>query len=198
MTEHQTWTAYHYTVVDVEGNGQQPPDLVELAAVPIIGGQIGNARTWMVKPPRPITPVARSFHQIGNEDVADAPDLADVADEIRQQLNGTIFVAHNAHVELSVVVRALPGFKPGHVIDTLKLARRLIPGQVSYRLGNLVEAFGLAGDIDAELRPHRAAYDAITCARLLVRLASPQGGIERSLADLLGREGQGDPAETLF
>ncbi|MGH3795277.1 MAG: hypothetical protein ACRDSP_10340 [Pseudonocardiaceae bacterium] len=28
------WTALSFVVVDVEGNGQQPPDLVELAAVP--------------------------------------------------------------------------------------------------------------------------------------------------------------------
>jgi exodeoxyribonuclease X len=36
------WTSLNYVVVDVEGNGQQPPDLVELAAVPIVGGVIGN------------------------------------------------------------------------------------------------------------------------------------------------------------
>ena len=29
------WTSMRYAVVDVEGNGQQPPDLVELAVVPI-------------------------------------------------------------------------------------------------------------------------------------------------------------------
>src|SRR5947209_281392 len=32
------WTSLRYAVVDVEGNGQQPPDLVELAIVPIIDG----------------------------------------------------------------------------------------------------------------------------------------------------------------
>ena len=28
------WTKLRYVVVDVEGNGHQPPDLVELAGVP--------------------------------------------------------------------------------------------------------------------------------------------------------------------
>ena len=28
------WASMRYAVVDVEGNGQQPPDLVELAVVP--------------------------------------------------------------------------------------------------------------------------------------------------------------------
>ena len=36
------WESVRYAVVDVEGNGQQPPDLVELAVVPIVGGIIGQ------------------------------------------------------------------------------------------------------------------------------------------------------------
>jgi hypothetical protein len=36
------WTTLHYVVVDVEGNGQQPPELVELAVVPIMGGVLGE------------------------------------------------------------------------------------------------------------------------------------------------------------
>ncbi|MGH3780685.1 MAG: hypothetical protein ACRDRO_08680 [Pseudonocardiaceae bacterium] len=44
------WTSLSYVVVDVEGNGAQPPDLVELAAVPIIGGVIGEPSSWLVKP----------------------------------------------------------------------------------------------------------------------------------------------------
>ena len=29
------WTSLRYATADVEGNGQQPPDLVELAVLPI-------------------------------------------------------------------------------------------------------------------------------------------------------------------
>jgi hypothetical protein len=32
------WTSLRYAVADVEGNGQQPPDLVELAVLPITDG----------------------------------------------------------------------------------------------------------------------------------------------------------------
>ena len=46
------WTSLAYVVVDVEGNGQQPPDLVELAAVPIVGGKIGEPSSWLVRPER--------------------------------------------------------------------------------------------------------------------------------------------------
>lgn len=36
------WTKLRYAVVDVEGNGQQLPDLVELGVVHIVDGQIGE------------------------------------------------------------------------------------------------------------------------------------------------------------
>ena len=45
------WASVRYAVVDVEGNGQQPPDLVELAVVPIVGGIIGQPASWLMKPP---------------------------------------------------------------------------------------------------------------------------------------------------
>ena len=42
------WTGQSFVVVDVEGNGQQPPDLVELAAVPVVDGVIGEPVSWLV------------------------------------------------------------------------------------------------------------------------------------------------------
>jgi DNA polymerase III epsilon subunit-like protein len=39
-----------YAVVDVEGNGQQPPDLVEVAVVPVAAGIIGAPASWLVNP----------------------------------------------------------------------------------------------------------------------------------------------------
>lgn len=123
---HTPWTTFRYAVVDVEGNGQQPPDLVELAAVPITVGMIGEAVTWPVRPPRTITAMARRFHKITDEQVAGAPAVAEVAEEMRSTLAGAIFVAHNAHVDLGVLGRELPGFHLELVIDTLKLARRLL------------------------------------------------------------------------
>ncbi|MFJ9782604.1 exonuclease domain-containing protein [Amycolatopsis sp. NPDC101161] len=77
MTE---WTSLSYVVVDVEGNGHQPPDLVELAAVSIVAGVVGVPRSWLVKPDQPISQFARRIHGITNEQVADAPVFGDRGD----------------------------------------------------------------------------------------------------------------------
>ncbi|MGW6276162.1 3'-5' exonuclease [Kribbella sp. NPDC055071] len=179
------WTALDYAVVDVEGNGQQPPDLVEISIVAITNGGIGRARSWLVRPPRPITAMARRFHKITDDQVADAPTVHEIDGELRAALDGMVFVAHNAGVDLGVVNRELPGFQPIHVLDTLKLARQLLLGRDSYKLGALVEAFGLADGLHSDLVPHRATYDAIVCARLFARLAAPPGRDPLTFDELL-------------
>jgi DNA polymerase III epsilon subunit-like protein len=192
------WRTYRYAVVDVEGNGQRPPDLVELAAVPIEAGAIGTPNAWLVRPHRPITPMARRFHKISDDDVADKPNVAEVAAEMRAAVDGAVLVAHNAHVDLDVIGRELD-HAPAFTIDTLKLARRFLPGEPSYKLGALVDRLNLAGAESGrpDMTAHRAAYDALMCARLLLVLADTTPNL--TLSDLLGTPPSDAPdAPSLF
>ncbi|MGE5287661.1 MAG: exonuclease domain-containing protein [Micromonosporaceae bacterium] len=180
------WTTLRYVVVDVEGNGQQPPDLVELATVPIVGGIIGEPVSWLVKPDEPISPIATRIHGLRNQDVAGAPVFAEVENAVMAALDGSVLVAHNAHVDVDVLRRKLPGWQCPEVFDTLKLARRLLPGRATYRLGALAEVFKLADGLPGELVPHRATYDVLVTARLFVHLATASGAGPLSLEELRG------------
>jgi len=190
------WTERRYAVIDVEGNGQHPPDLVELAAAPIVAGKVGEPAAWLFKPDEPITPMARRIHGITNEMVASAPAFAERAAEIRAHLEGAVVVAHNAGIDLGVLKRKLPGFAPAEVLDTLKLSRRLLPGQPSHRLGALVQALDLSAGLPAELTRHRATYDVLVTARLLVHLATQTSSTPLSFEDL--RDGRGGEDDALF
>ncbi|RJO79361.1 3'-5' exonuclease [Nocardia panacis] len=164
------WTNLNYVVVDVEGNGQQPPDLVELAAVPITDGVIGSPVSWLVQPETPITPIALRIHGITNAMVSSAPDFGTIAAEVRDALDMDCLIAHNAHVDVGVLQRKLGEWECPEVLDTLKLARRLLPGADSYKLGGLVTTLKLADGLPDGLTLHRATYDALVTARLFVRL----------------------------
>lgn len=192
------WESVRYAVVDVEGNGQQPPDLVELAVVPIAGGIIGRPACWLVKPTRPISPMATRIHGLTNQDVADAPAFADIEAEVRQALDADVLVAHNAHVDTSVLRRHLGGWQCPEVCDTLRLARRLVLGQESYKLGALVTTFALADGLPPGLTPHRATYDALVTARLFVHLATRQDTGPLSLGELGDKSGGDRDAPSLF
>jgi exodeoxyribonuclease X len=180
------WTSLSYAVVDVEGNGQQPPDLVELAVVPIVAGEIREPTSWLVRPKRPIKYFATRIHGITTADVADAPSFEDIADEVRDGLDMAALVAHNAHVDTGVLQRHLPKWELPEVFDTLKLAKRLLPNQSSYRLGMLVRTLNLAEGLPDDLTPHRATYDVLVTARLFVRLATMNEGHPLTLEALRG------------
>jgi DNA polymerase III epsilon subunit-like protein len=189
------WTSLNYVVVDVEGNGQQPPELVELAVVPITDGEIQQPVAWLVRPSRPIKPFVTQIHGLHNQDVAACPVLADISSEVMAALDADALVAHTAHVDVAVLRRQLPSWKVPEVFDTLKLARRLVPDLRNYQLSTLVEQLQLAKDLSDGLKPHRATYDALVTARLFVLLA----GRARSLEDLRGAAPEGsDDATALF
>lgn len=190
------WTNLAYAVVDVEGNGQQPPDLVELAVVPITDGGIEEPVSWLVKPERPIKYFATRIHGITTADVADAPSFESIAGEVRASLDVSALIAHNAHVDIGVLQRELPGWQPPEVFDTLKLARRLLPDQPGYKLGMLVRALNLAEGLPGGLAPHRATYDALVTARLFIRLATVAEGHPLTLEVLRGESSGGSGHDT--
>lgn len=184
------WTALSYVVVDVEGNGRHPADLVELAALRIEHGNISEPASWLVRPSRMITSFATRIHGISNEHVASAPAFAEVSAEVLKALDASALIAHNAHVDVGALERELGDWKCPEVFDTLKLARRLMPGRPTYKLGSLVETLGLDSGLDDMQKPHRAAYDTVVAARLFARLAAG-----RSLEELRERPKRGDEDE---
>jgi DNA polymerase III epsilon subunit family exonuclease len=190
------WTNLRYVVVDVEGNGQQPPELVELAAVPITAGVIGEPVSWLVKPALPIRNFAARIHGLTDKSVANAPAFEEIAADVLKALDADVLVAHNAHVDVGVLQRHLGDWECPEVFDTLKLARRLMPGRGSYRLSALVEAFSLAEGLPEELSPHRATYDALVAARLFVLLATKAASLEELRGHTPG--GGDDEPATLF
>jgi DNA polymerase III epsilon subunit-like protein len=159
-------------VVDVEGNGATPPDLVEVALLPVEDGQVrpDRARQWLIRPSAPIPARITRVHGITNEMTAAAPYWPAVADEVGAALDGAWIAAHNAGVDHGALTRHLPGWKPAGVIDTLRLARATFPGHKGFGLDALLAHTGIPlGGIPGTR--HRAAYDAHATALLLLRLA---------------------------
>lgn len=173
MSNGNVWNTVDYAVVDLEGNGFSPPDLVELGIITIDGGVRGETRTWLVRPDQPISRRVTGIHGISNKDVVDAPGFAAIKNEVLQLLSPRFMVAHNASVDWDVLHRKLPMLDPPCVVDTLRLAKALVPNRLSYKLADLVDDFDLRktlADIPGE--PHRAGYDAMAALQLFLHLVS--------------------------
>jgi DNA polymerase III epsilon subunit-like protein len=166
-------TGRQLAVVDVEGNGQQPPEIIEIAVLPVDGEVSGeHLRSWLIRPERPINAmVTRKVHGISDEDVAHCPPWSAVAAEVEPLLTERTLVAHNASVELSVLTAHLPAWKPPMVLDTLRLAKHVLPNlSGGYGLDNVVRVVELDTSGIKEQRYHRASYDTWCAWKLLLTL----------------------------
>jgi exodeoxyribonuclease X len=165
-------------VVDIEGNGGQPPQIVEIAVLPVDGPVTGgDLRSWLVRPSSPITSIARRIHGIGNQEVERKPRWHGVSHDIHQALTGRTLIAHNAGTEYRVLRAHLPGWQPPMVLDTLTLAKHVWPDLPGYGLDKLVAHADLDTTGVGEQRPHRAGYDT-WCAWLLFRTLVDQAGLD--------------------
>lgn len=162
------WSQCHFVVLDVEGNGGSPQEIVEIAVVHIFDGQLKAVRDWKVRPLNPVTPQATRVHGITNEDLADQPPFTQIGHELLAEFDSATIVGHNVGVDLSLLRRQLPDWCPGTSIDTLRLARHVFPEAGSYTLGSLHQHIG---GCDSSRR-HRAKEDAHMTARLFLTLVS--------------------------
>jgi DNA polymerase III epsilon subunit family exonuclease len=165
-------SAERIVVVDTETTGMSPADghaLIEIAAVVLERGAIGETWSSLVRPARPIPPDASAVHGITDAMVADAPEPARVAAELRRRCGDHTLAFHNSPFDLPFVVALLKAGRAapltGPIVDTLGLARGL-GGEGGNSLLSLRARYALPAEV-----PHRALGDALTTARLLVVLA---------------------------
>ncbi|MEV2218481.1 3'-5' exonuclease [Nocardia vinacea] len=164
-------------VVDVESNGQNPPEIIEIAVLPVDGPvTTGALRSWLIKPQQPVTPiVTRKVHGITNADLADCPQWNEAVEEIESALCGRVLVAHNATVERRVLAAHLPDWNPPLILDTLRLAKSIWRGLDSYALDKLIERGQLDTTAFAGQGHHRAGYDTWATWQLLSALVNDSG-----------------------
>lgn len=159
-------------VVDTETTGFNPAEghvLVEVAAVSVVDGVLGETWSSLVRPGRAIPAEASAVHGITDAMVAEAPAPAAVAAELRRRCAALPLVFHNAPFDLPFLIALLrqagqpPLLNP--IIDTLGLARGL-GGPGSNALGALAARLGVPREPQ-----HRALGDALTTARVFQKLS---------------------------
>lgn len=160
-----------YCVVDIETTGQTAgvDRIIQIGAVLIEDGEIIERFATYVNPLTKIPTFIKQLTGITDEVVKHAPTFDLVAKELLLMLEGASFVAHNVRFDLSFLQKELEdaGYHPftGYVIDTVELARLLLPKEDGYKLNQLAEKL----DITHE-RPHQADSDAEVTAHLLLVL----------------------------
>lgn len=156
--------------VETTGLAARRDRITEIAAVRIENLSISPRQfTSLVNPGCPIPPLITELTGIDDAMVSQAPRFRDIAEELSSHMDGAIMVAHNASFDMGFLreeyARLDTIFAPPSVLDTVSLARRILPGLAQYKLASLCHHL--------HIRPgmHRAVGDALATAELFLYLA---------------------------
>ncbi|MEQ6917413.1 DNA polymerase III subunit epsilon [Halomonas aquatica] len=188
-------------ILDTETTGIDPRDghrLIEIGAVEMVNRRLtGNSYHQYINPERDIEAEAVGVHGITNERVADEPVFAEIADAFWAFIEGAELVIHNAPFDVGFMdhefglldaqrgeSRLGPVADHCRILDTLKLARDMHPGQ-----RNSLDALCKRYDIE---NGHRVLHGALLDAEILadVYLAMTGGQTALSLDASAASEGQ--------
>lgn len=144
-----------FVVIDIETNGLEDPRIIEISAAKYKDMQKVDELSMLVNPCAPISPAASAVNQITDDMVEGAPTWKEIEPEVYAFLGDYPLVGHNIEsFDAPCLERHFGRSIDNLLIDTLTIARQLLPGNDGYRLGGLCEQLGL----DAE-PSHRAAAD---------------------------------------
>lgn len=155
-----------YVVLDLETTGSSAKEggITEVGAVKIEEGEISDTFSTLINPGMPIQTYVAKLTGITDKMVADAPPFEDVLPSLEKFMEGAVLVGHNVSFDLSFLAAGGKNSE-NPALDTLRLARILVPGLRRYKLSALARHFG------AHDHPnHRALSDAAATAHIFLEL----------------------------
>jgi DNA polymerase-3 subunit epsilon len=143
--------------------------IIELGAVRFINGSPEAVFATLVNPGMSIPPEATRINKITDEMVRGKPTITELLDGFTDFCGNLPLVAHNAPFDAAFLAADYQAHQipapSGIILDTLPIARKVLPGMPNYRLGTLVTHFKIA---NTEF--HRAQEDATYCGELFIQL----------------------------
>lgn len=158
------------TALDFESTGarvgevDQPVQVGLARCLPGLGGPTDFFRSY-IRASSAICSSARKVHGIDDENLNDAPSMAALWPELKTRLGGAVVVAHGASTEQRFL-RAFPFHGFGPWLDTLTIARSLLPEISDHALGSVLGELKLEPEVQRwcpELSWHDALFDAVAC-----------------------------------
>lgn len=159
-----------YVVFDIETTGlsKEKEMITEIGAVKVADGKIIDRFSTFVNPQRPISAEITKLTGITDDMVKDAPTIENVLPEFLKFCEDTVLVAHNASFDTGfiriAVERAGLGELHHTIVDTLELARALLPELNKHKLDIVCEHLGVTLN-----GHHRAVNDAEATAEVFIK-----------------------------
>lgn len=159
--------------------------IIEIGAVEIINRRLTNNQFHVyLNPHRPIDPEAFRIHGISDKFLINQPVFSDIVNEFLIFIRNSELIIHNAPFDLGFLNNELEGTNVSlktiesycTVIDSLKVARKMFPGQRN-SLDALCERYAIN---KSQRKLHNALIDAQLLAHVFLFLTGGQTKIQFS------------------
>src|SRR6266851_5116732 len=185
-TELRPLNEIDFVVLDVEAivAGTKTARVIELGAYRVRDGQIIDDFQTLINPEARLPRFIATMTGISDEMLAAAPKFAEIVNAWLDFVGDAVLAAHNSNFDLPLlnreIARVFPGCRMRNAeLCTVNLARRLVSNSDGHNLDALADHFGIENP-----ERHRAAGDALTTARILLRLLDQlEAGGVRTLAE---------------
>ena len=167
-----------FVIFDVETTGLSPVEgdrIVEIAALKIKGDKVVDKFYSLVNPQRSMPAQASMVNNITDDMLVDAPLAADALPQMINFIGGACVAGHNVRFdlnflcyELAMIGRRLHDHTPA--VDTLKMARDLLPYLSNHKLAYLARSLGVVVN-----QTHRAMADVEITVAVFLRLMEMAG-----------------------
>lgn len=161
-----------YSIIDIESNGAgfRKECIIDIAIFRYDGHKIVDQFISLVNPESDITPFVQKLTNISPKMVKTAPKFHELAKRVVEITENTTLVGHNIDFDYRMLRQSFQrlgyDFKI-NTLDTIPLAKKLIPDEVSYSLSKLVKSLGIP-----LVNAHRAEGDARATLELFKLLIS--------------------------
>ncbi|OCK52771.1 DNA polymerase III subunit epsilon [Chryseobacterium sp. CBo1] len=161
-----------YSIIDIESNGAgfRKECIIDIAIYRYDGQKITDQFISLVNPEGDITPFVQKLTGITPKMVKTAPKFHELAKRVVEITENTTLVGHNIDFDYRMLRQSFSrlgyDFKI-NTLDTIPLAKKLIPDEVSYSLQKLVKSLGIP-----LVNAHRADGDARATLELFKLLIS--------------------------
>ncbi len=156
-----------YSIIDIESNGAgfRNESIIEIAIYKYDGHELVDQFSSLVNPESDITHFVQKLTSITPKMVKTAPKFHELAKRVIEITNGTTLVGHNVDFDYRMLRQSFKrlgyDFKI-NTLDTIPLAKKLLPDLPSYSLGKLCKSLGIPLTDE-----HRASGDARATLELL-------------------------------
>lgn len=156
------------TVIDLEMTGlnARTEKIIEIGAGKIRDGEVVDTYEMLLNPGRKLDEKTVQITGITDEMLIGRPTFAQIKDDLLEFIGDDILLGHNVIFDYSFLKKAVINESPKGTrfdrcgVDTLKIARRFLPGEQKKQLTALCEFYGI------DYHAHRALDDAIATYRL--------------------------------